>query len=140
MPDNVKGLLDGSRDATTGVLIAEKVFGDEIKTLAVLSDERISLRPDIPTAKEQGYDIGWGETAKGWSGLVAPKGVPADVLATLIDTFSKAWGSDEFKKKMAENLIIIEDMDAKTFRKLWDESEATLKPAVERLLKAQAGG
>lgn len=138
MPDNVKGLLDGSLDATTGVLIAEKVFKGAIKTLAVFSDERISLKPDIPTAKEQGYDIGWGETAKGWSGLVAPKGLPADVLATLIDTFGKAWRSDEFRQKMAANFMIIEDMDAATFRKLWDESEATLKPAVERLLKAKA--
>ncbi len=140
MPDNVKGLLDGSLDATTGVLIAEKIFGDAIKTLAVISDERISLKPDIPTAKEQGYDIGWGESAKGWSGLVSPKGVPADVLATLIDTFGKAWGSDEFRQKMAENLVIINDMDAATFRNLWDESEATLKPAVERLLKAKPAG
>ncbi len=38
----------------------------------------------------------------------------------------------------ADNFIIISDMDAPTFRKLWDESEATLKPAVERLLKAKA--
>ena len=43
MPDNVKALLDGSLDATTGVLIAEKIFGGAIKSLAVLTDERIPL-------------------------------------------------------------------------------------------------
>ena len=83
MPDNVKALLDGSLDATTGVLIAEKIFGDAIKTLAVLTDDRVSFADHIPTAKEQGVDIGWGKTSQGWAGIVAPAGTPDAALEKL---------------------------------------------------------
>ena len=142
MPDNVKGLLDGSLDATTGVLIAEKIFKGQVKALAVISDERIAIKPDIPTAKEQGYDIGWGETAKGWAGLAAPRGLPAETREKLVSAFVKAWQSEEFRQKMAANFLVISDMDAVAFRELWDRSKVVLKPAVERLLKEkkQSGG
>lgn len=134
MPDNVTGLLDGSLDATTGVLAAEKVFAGKVRALGVISDERISLRPDLPTAAEQGYDIGWGDSSAGWAGIVAPKGTPDDVIETLVEAFDIAWKSEEFKKLMADNLIVVKDMSRSDFRKLWDTSEEILTPAVKRLV------
>jgi tripartite-type tricarboxylate transporter receptor subunit TctC len=137
MPENITGLLDGSLDATTGVLAAEKVFAGKVKSLAVITDERISLRPDLPTAAEQGVDIGWGDASAGWAGIVAPKGVPADVAAKLADAFHAAWQSDEFKTLMADNLIVVKHMSNEDFQALWDSSEEALRPAVQRLLEKQ---
>jgi tripartite-type tricarboxylate transporter receptor subunit TctC len=137
MPENITGLLDGSLDATTGVLAAEKVFAGKVKALAVIADERISLRPDLPTAAEQGVDIGWGDASAGWAGIVAPKNVPADVIAKLANAFEAAWQSNEFKEIMSENLIVVKHMPNNEFRALWDSSEEILRPAVQRLLDQQ---
>jgi len=95
------------------------------------------LRPDLPTAAEQGVDIGWGDASAGWAGIVAPKNVPADVIAKLANAFEAAWQSNEFKEIMSENLIVVKHMPNNEFRALWDSSEEILRPAVQRLLDQQ---
>ena len=135
MPDNVKALLDGSLDATTGVLIAEKIFGDAIKTLAVLTDNRVSFADHIPTAKEQGVDIGWGKTSQGWAGIVAPAGTPEAALEKLRSVLGKHVQTAAFLDKMTAQFIPIEYSGPDEFRALWTRSAELLEPAVQRLLK-----
>ncbi len=135
MPDNVKALLDGSLDATTGVLIAEKIFGDAIKTLAVLTDDRVSFADHIPTAKEQGVDIGWGKTAQGWAGIVAPAGTSDAALEKLRAVLGKHVQTAAFLNKMTAQFIPIEYSGPDEFRALWTRSAELLEPAVQRLLK-----
>ncbi len=135
MPDNVKALLDGSLDATTGVLIAEKIFGGAIKSLAVLTDDRVSFANHIPTAKEQGVDIGWGKTSQGWAGLVAPAGTPDAALEKLRAVLGKHVQTPAFLDKMTAQFIPIEFSGPDEFRALWSSSAALLEPAVQRLLK-----
>ena len=65
----------------------------DIRPLAVSSGERLSTLPDIPTLKESGYDIDM--TLDFF--LLAPKGVPDDVLKTLRDGFTKAAESEKMK-------------------------------------------
>lgn len=60
MPDAMKDLIAGSLDAAVGVLPATTVFDGRVKHLAVIANNRDPLSPDVPTAAEQGYDIGWG--------------------------------------------------------------------------------
>jgi tripartite-type tricarboxylate transporter receptor subunit TctC len=133
--DNVKGLFDGSLDFTTGVLIAEKIFGKQIRSLAIFMDERVPFASHIPTAKEQGYDLGWGETAAGWSGLVASPKTPKDRLRYMINVFSKTVQSDEFLNRLNKVGIVRKYVPTEDFRQLWDDSHRLLKPSVERLLK-----
>ena len=135
MPDNVKALLDGSLDATTGVLIAEKIFGGAIKSLAVLTDDRIPFASHIPTAKEQGVDIGWGKTSQGWAGLVAPAGTPEASLEKLRSVLGKHVQTAAFLDKMTAQFIPIEYSGPDEFRALWSQSAELLEPAVQRLLR-----
>lgn len=137
MPDNVKSVIDGSTDYTTGVLNAIKVFGKFTKTLAIFTDERNPLAPDIPTAKEQGYDIGWGNVGMGWGGLSVKTGVPEADLQTLRDLFGKWIQTEEFIKRSAEINIPITYTSPDDFYQLWLKSEELLAPAVERV---KAGG
>ena len=137
MPDNVKGLLDGSLDFTTGVIIAEKTFSGLVKNLAIFSDTRFANASHIPTAKEQGYDIGWGKTAYGWAGLVAPAGTPQDRLDKLIGVLSKWVKSSEFKRRMDKAGIQVDYIPTKEFVELWHSSRKILKPAVDRILAAK---
>jgi len=70
----------------------------QLTVLAVLSDKRLTFAPDIPTAKEQGYNV----TARLFYGLGAPKGTPKEIveaLAAAVEGLSKdAQLQDEMKK------------------------------------------
>lgn len=60
-------------------------FKDKIKPVIALSEQRVGMLPDLPTAKEQGLDI---PTVNYWGGLAAP----ADTPAAAIETLEKAIG------------------------------------------------
>ena len=51
----------------------------DARALAVLSDQRVSVTPDVPTAKEQGFDV----VVAGWHGLLAPTGTPRPIIQRL---------------------------------------------------------
>ena len=57
-----------------------------LKPIAVLTHERSPTLPDLPTAKEQGYDFG---DLFYWMGLFFPKGTPAPI----VDKFNAALGA-----------------------------------------------
>src|SRR5690606_20770670 len=50
-----------------------------IRALAISTEERIPALPNLPTFKELGIDL----VGSNWFGVVAPAGIPADVLTTL---------------------------------------------------------
>jgi tripartite-type tricarboxylate transporter receptor subunit TctC len=48
-----------------------------IKAIAILSEQRSPLLPEVPTVAEQGFP---GFVALGWAGLFVPNGTPLDVV------------------------------------------------------------
>lgn len=130
---NIQGLFDGSLDFTTGALGAIEIYGDKIKNLAIFTEERSPIAPDIPTAKEQGYDLEWGAATAGWSGLVAPQGTDPERLKTLQDVFREVINSKEFKDKMFEGGFTVQYMEPGDFQDLWQVSLDQLSPALEAL-------
>ncbi len=50
-----------------------------LRMLGVISTERNPVMPDVPTMREQGFDMVVGS----WQGLFVPKGTPAPVVSTL---------------------------------------------------------
>jgi tripartite-type tricarboxylate transporter receptor subunit TctC len=71
--------------------------GTPIRNLGSMSATRTALAPDLPTFKEQGFNI---ELAS-LRGLAAPKGLPPDVRAALVKAVSQAVNDPEFKTKAA---------------------------------------
>ena len=67
-----------------------------LKALAVTSATRTPVLPDVPTTAEVGYPR---VNSDNWYGLVAPAGVPADVLARLHRAAIAALTSDDLKKQ-----------------------------------------
>ncbi|MDZ5699478.1 tripartite tricarboxylate transporter substrate binding protein [Chelativorans sp. M5D2P16] len=132
---NIQGLFDGSLDFTTGALGAEKTYGDKIKSLAIFTEERSPIEPEIPTAKEQGYDLDWGAATAGWSGLVAPEGTDPERLKVLQDVFRDVINSEAFKKKMFEGGFTVQYMEPEEFKDLWRVSLERLGPALDDLKK-----
>ncbi|MEM7464839.1 MAG: tripartite tricarboxylate transporter substrate binding protein [Pseudomonadota bacterium] len=135
MPDAMKDMISGSLDAAVGVLPATKVFKDKVKHLAVITDARDPLSPDVPTAKEQGFDIGWGLSSQGWAGVAVKKGVPEERVARLQEVFGNVAKSDAFRDKLAELNFNAMYLPPDKFSELWNASAVALAPAVERLSK-----
>jgi tripartite-type tricarboxylate transporter receptor subunit TctC len=76
---------------TAGVL---KKF--DVKALAILDADRSTFNPEIPSIKEAGKEVYISQ----WMPLVAPKGLPKDVLAKLSGALAKVCKSDNFKATM----------------------------------------
>ena len=96
----ITSLLGNHIDAVT-VSYAEvvaQVQARKLKTLAVLAPNRLPAAPDVPTAKELGYNVSVGT----WRGLAVPLGTPDTTVAFLEKTFTDAANSEAFKTFMAK--------------------------------------
>lgn len=76
------------------------------RSLAIASDERMEVLPDIPTFKEQGYDVVEGA----YRGVAAPPGTPDEIVKILAAAFEKVMKDPEVKKKMDQNAFKTEFM------------------------------
>jgi putative tricarboxylic transport membrane protein len=79
----------------------ELVKAGKVRILAIFSDKRMTLAPDIPTAKEQGVDVVFRQNRS----LVAPAGIPEDARKILADALLKVTKTEIFQKYYADNLI-----------------------------------
>jgi tripartite-type tricarboxylate transporter receptor subunit TctC len=82
MTDLIGGRIDVMYDPVT----QPRVKTGELKGLGVTNPERNPEVPQVPTLKEQGFDI----DARSWFGMFAPRGTPADVLARMSAEAQKA--------------------------------------------------
>lgn len=65
-----------------------------LKCLGIMSEERSTLLPDVPTFKEEGHDL----VVRAWATLVAPKGMDTENMALLQNAARAALESDECKE------------------------------------------
>jgi tripartite-type tricarboxylate transporter receptor subunit TctC len=68
-----------------------------VKALALTSPTRIAALPDVPTTAEAGYK---NVISDNWYGLIAPAGVPADILDRLHQAATTTLRSDELRKQL----------------------------------------
>jgi tripartite-type tricarboxylate transporter receptor subunit TctC len=112
----ITDLLGGHIDAVA-VSYAEVnslVQSGDLKVLAVLANNRLDAIPDVPTAKECGYEAVLGT----WRGLAVPASTPDEVVAELYKIFSEAAASDAFVEFMTNTNNVIDIMDGASFTKL----------------------
>jgi tripartite-type tricarboxylate transporter receptor subunit TctC len=64
---------------TSPAEVASLVNAGKLKILAIPSEKRVHIFPDVPTFKEEGYDF----TAGTWRGLAGPAGLPEEVTKKL---------------------------------------------------------
>ncbi|WMD21979.1 tripartite tricarboxylate transporter substrate binding protein [Achromobacter seleniivolatilans] len=74
------------------------VKSGKVRAIGVSSLKRLSLMPDVPTLDESGLK---GYETVAWGGVVAPKGTPADVVATLNKAIQKALQAPEVRTGLA---------------------------------------
>jgi putative tricarboxylic transport membrane protein len=99
----VAALMGGHIEATSVTIndVPQLVEAGSIRVLAIGADKRSSFFPNIPTAKEQGYNLSMGN----WVGVIAPKGTPKADIKILADAFQKAIESPDWKEFAAKQKI-----------------------------------
>ena len=102
--------------------------GAPMRNIGQFAPARSNLAPDLPTAREQGFDI----VLSSLRGMAAPKGIPADVRDRLVKAVAAAAADPEFQAQAtkffaplrfltpAQFEAEIRDSEA-TFRQLWKE-------------------
>ena len=73
------------------------IKGGRLRALAITSKTRSPLLPDLPTMAEQGFPA---VEVQNWQGLVAPKGLSADLIKLLNAALNKALQDPEVKEKI----------------------------------------
>ncbi len=86
-----------------------------LRALAVALENRDGAIPDVPTFKEQGYDV---VTAGSVKGVAAPKGTPPEVIKYLEKKFQEIANDAEFKKIMSDLGQPVDYMNAADY-KVW---------------------
>ncbi len=76
-----------------------QVDAGELRALAVLSEQRIDLLPDVPTAAEQGIEGVAGGAAHF---IIIPNNVPEDVVARIDELTKAVYETDRFKELMEQ--------------------------------------
>jgi tripartite-type tricarboxylate transporter receptor subunit TctC len=74
-------------------------YKEKFRPLAIMSEERMEVLPDVPTFKELGYDIVEGA----YRGAAAPPETPDENIKYLADSFEKVMKEPDVLKKMKEN-------------------------------------
>lgn len=110
-----------------------QVAAGKMRALASFGAKRHPGFPDVPTLKEQGYDVEFYV----WAGAFAPAGTPPPVLATLRDAIRKAVASAEFSGAMQKMKSPPAYLDAQEFQKFLDEDAARLRKAVKAIGKVE---
>jgi tripartite-type tricarboxylate transporter receptor subunit TctC len=71
--------------------------GSPLRQLGQMSAERTTLAPQVPTFREQGYDV----VMASLRGMAAPKGLPPAVREQLVSAVQKAANDPEFQARAA---------------------------------------
>jgi tripartite-type tricarboxylate transporter receptor subunit TctC len=76
------------------------VKSGQLRALAVTTPKRLAALPDVPTVMESGYP---GYQVTNWHGLIGPKGMPKDVLATLNKAINESLTGPGMEAGMAQD-------------------------------------
>ena len=128
-------LLGGQVDLvvqTVGVANPHVQSG-KVRVLGVFAPERIPQFPNVPTMREQGYDVEFYV----WTGFFAPAGVPSDVLEKLRAAVREAVKDPGFVKAMAGMNSPIDYLDTPEFQSFVGRDGKRLAEVVRRMGKLE---
>jgi tripartite-type tricarboxylate transporter receptor subunit TctC len=129
----VVGLLGGNIDAvaTGPSTVIQHVKAGTVRVLASWGDHRLASLPDVPTLSESGFNAVFFQ----WSGLFAPAGTPAPVLARLRDAARITASDPRFVAALATVETPVQYLDAPELQRFWDADAQKLGAVVRRVGK-----
>jgi tripartite-type tricarboxylate transporter receptor subunit TctC len=126
-----RGGADAARDIGANAIDSVIITTSSIRSpyaagtcriLAVTSEKRVSIFPEVPTIAEQGFP---GFDMNDWNGLFAATGVPAEIVTRLQEICAEAIKDAKVKERLdAAGAILVADTPA-DFKK-WLDTQRTL--------------
>jgi tripartite-type tricarboxylate transporter receptor subunit TctC len=121
MQDMVAGNLDYYCPLAVGAI--PLIENKSVNALAILTAERSSLLPTIPTAKEQGFDV----DGYYWMGFFLPKGTPSEIVAKLNGVISRTLDTPSVQTRLRElaTSVVAPERRSPAYLQNFVESEIT---------------
>ena len=94
MQDLMSGRVDYLCDIVTSA--KPQIDAGTVKAIAVLNDTRSPALPDVPTAKEQGFDV----EAYTWNAFFLPKGTPPEIVEKLNHAMVEAMKTPAIRERL----------------------------------------
>ena len=131
----VTALLGNNAQMSTQTISASlpHIKAGKLRPLASFGGKRSPSVPDVPTLKELGYDVEYYL----WVGIFAPKGTPANIIATLSTAIDKAGTSDAYKTAMSNAGLQADYLNAAAFAKFWADDAKRSDEAVKLIGRVQ---
>lgn len=100
-----------------------------IRLLGIAMPQRSALTPDLPTFREQGYDL----VIQAWYGVCAPKGTPKPIVDKIAKAIIDTVNDPEIVKKLhAAGTDAAPSKSAEDFAKFIDDERKLYKEMVEK--------
>ncbi|GFE67048.1 Bug family tripartite tricarboxylate transporter substrate binding protein [Litoreibacter roseus] len=119
------GQIGGGMSYTTQAVRA----GDQVRTLAVATEDRVAALPDVPTFRELGFD----HVGGAYRGVAVPAGTPAAVQQQLSDVIGQVNANPEFQRQMTEAGYQVVDIPLANVPAFIEERQGAYAPAIERM-------
>jgi len=122
----VTALMAGEVDSATVPIpdTIEQHKAGKLKILGVSAAARHFMAPDIPTFREQGFDVVVGT----WRCIAGPKGIPEDRLRFLETNIVAALKDPEFQDKAKQAGFVVGPGNARETYQRWKDDDAELYP------------
>ena len=90
-----------------------------MRNIGQFSPARTNLAPDLPTAREQGYDI----ELSSLRGMAAPKGLPPEIRDQLVKAVAAAAADPEFQAQAEKFFAPLRFLSPREFERVIKEAE-----------------
>jgi tripartite-type tricarboxylate transporter receptor subunit TctC len=121
----------GNQVELTTVQLGEampQIQAGKVTPLLVFSEERNSFLPDVPTAKESGYDVPVAQ----YRAVAAPKGTPKEVKDKLVASIQETLKTDSYKEFNKKNMLTPKEISGEEVVAQWKDYAAKYKALVEK--------
>ena len=91
-----------------------------VRMLGVIAPQRVPALPDVPTMREQGFDMVVGS----WQGIYVPKGTPRPVVNRLFKVAHETMKNAEVTKRLQDGgVTIVTSSSPAEFRTFWERED-----------------
>lgn len=127
----VPNLMGGHVDAVVQFpgALAGHVAAGRVRVLALLTVQRDPLFPDVPTARELGFDV----ALDAWRGIAVPKGTPPAVISVLEKAIRETVQSPEFAAATEKLYVRPGFLPAAEFGKMIAAEDANIARVMEQI-------
>jgi tripartite-type tricarboxylate transporter receptor subunit TctC len=113
---------------------AGQIRAGKVKALAISTEKRIAVEPEVPTFKESGQDL----VAATWFALSGPAKMPKDIVEKISRETLKAMQTPAVQKRLALDAIESRLMSPEEFTKFIESETARWAPLAKQLSQEQA--